>query len=293
MARPLRCEYAGAVYHLTSRGNARQPIYATDDDRQGFLRLLAQAIERFHWTCYAYCLMNNHYHLVVETRLPTLSQGMRHLNGVYTQRFNRVHRRVGHVFQGRYQAIVVERDAHLLELCRYVVLNPVRAGLVQDPATWPWSSYRATIGLDPAPAWLAVDQVLAHWAGTRRVAQARYHTFVLDGLRAPSPWRRLQGQIYLGSEAFCQRFLVDEPLPEVPRQQLQPIRPSLSGLFIESGDREQKALEAYRRYGYRMREIAEYVGVHYATISRWIHIGEGQARARLNKHADQMLECKT
>lgn len=282
MARPLRIEYAGAVYHLTSRGNARQAIYVTEDDRQQFLRLLAQTIERFHWVCHAYCLMGNHYHLLMETRAPTLSQGMRHLNGVYTQRFNRRHERVGHVFQGRYQAIVVEREVHLLELCRYVVLNPVRAGLVQDPAEWRWSSYRATSGLDAAPSWLAIDWVLAHWAGTRRVAHARYQAFVRDGVRASSPWPQLRGQIYLGSEAFCQRFLVDEPLQEIPRAQTQPVRPALDGLFVDQADRQRQALEAYWHYGYRMHEIAKHVGVHYSTVSRWIRVGEGQ-----------MLDCKT
>lgn len=291
MARPLRIEYAGAVYHLTSRGNARQTIYVTDGDRQRFLRLLAQAIGRFQWTCYAYCLMGNHYHAVVETRAPTLSQGMRHLNGVYTQRFNQVHGRVGHVFQGRYRAIVVEKAAHLLELCRYVVLNPVRAGLVGDPTEWPWSSYRATSGLDSAPSWLSAEGVLAHWGGTRRVAQARYRAFVLEGLRAPSPWQQLRGQIYLGSETFCQRFLVDAPVPEIPRPQSQPIRPALQDLFTDQDDREREVLEAYRRYGYRMREIAEHLGVHYATISRWIHLGEEQGSMRLQ--ANQMLDCKT
>jgi len=161
MARPLRIEFPGAVYHITSRGNALQDIYVDDADREAFLDVLTRVVERFHWLCHAYCLMGNHYHLLVETLEPTLSRGMRQLNGVYTQRFNRRHGRAGHLFGGRFKAILVEREAYLLELCRYVVLNPVRAGLVRAAKDWPWSSYRATAGLAEAPPFLTVDWILA------------------------------------------------------------------------------------------------------------------------------------
>ncbi|MDZ7924872.1 MAG: transposase [Marinagarivorans sp.] len=124
MARPLRIEYAGALYHITARGNAQQSIYLTDKDRKLFLSLLATACERFGWFCHSYCLMTNHYHLLIETANPNLSKGMKYLNGTYTQSFNRGHQRVGRVFQGRFKAIMVERDSYLLELCRYIVLNP-------------------------------------------------------------------------------------------------------------------------------------------------------------------------
>ena len=140
MARPLRIEFPGALYHVTARGNARADIYLSDGDRAAFLALLARTLDRFGWLCHAYCVMSNHYHLLIETPRANLSRGMRHLNGVYTQSFNRIHGRVGHVFQGRYKAILVEQDAHLLELCRYVVLNPVRARLVARAGDWRWSS---------------------------------------------------------------------------------------------------------------------------------------------------------
>ena len=146
MARPLRIEFPGALYHVTSRGNARQDIALDDEDRAAFLAVLAEARERFAWLVHAYCLMGNHYHLMVETPEANLSRGMRQLIGVYTQRFNRRHGRVGHLFQGRYKAILVERESYLLELCRYVVLNPVRAGLVARVEDWRWSSYAETAG---------------------------------------------------------------------------------------------------------------------------------------------------
>ncbi len=202
MARPLRLEFPGAVYHLTARGNARQDIFLDDQDRAGFLALLGREIIQQRWRCYAYCLMGNHYHLVIETPEPNLSTGMRRLNGVYTQAFNRVHDRVGHLFQGRYKSILVEREPYLLELCRYVVLNPVRAGLTARVADWRWSSYRATgLGAKP-PAWLDAPSVLAWFGGDGRAARAAYRRFVRDGLDAPSPWEDLEGQIWLGGETF-------------------------------------------------------------------------------------------
>ena len=140
MARPLRLELAGGLYHVTSRGNSRQDIYIDDEDRLCWLDLLGDTCTSFNWVCHAYCLMTNHYHIVLETVEGNLSQGMRQLNGVYTQRFNRRHRRVGHVFQGRYKAILVDKDSYLLELSRYVVLNPVRAAMVNDVGDWEWSS---------------------------------------------------------------------------------------------------------------------------------------------------------
>ena len=130
MARPLRIEYPGAVYHVTARGNARQHIYADDTDFRDFLALLGKLAERYHWLCHSYCLMSNHYHLLLETPEGNLAAGMRQLNGIYTQTFNRRHRKVGHIFQGRYHAILVDKDRYVLELARYIVLNPVRARMV-------------------------------------------------------------------------------------------------------------------------------------------------------------------
>ena len=146
MARPLRLEYAGALYHITSRGDRREPIYEDDADRKMFMSLLEQVCKTYNWLCHAYCLMGNHYHLLVETPEANLSKGMRQLNGLYTQSYNRNHNRVGHVFQGRYKAILVEKQSYLLELARYIVLNPVRAQMVHVAGDWQWSSYRATIG---------------------------------------------------------------------------------------------------------------------------------------------------
>lgn len=160
MARPLRVEYPGGIYHITSRGNAQQPIFLSDTDRESFLDILASIVKRFNWPCHAYCLMDNHYHLLIETPEGNLSKGMRQLNGVYTQWFNRIHRRVGHIFQGRYKAIVVEKEAHLLELCRYVVLNPLRAGIV-DTAVAVINDYVEAIEFLPTSPYIFPTQTLS------------------------------------------------------------------------------------------------------------------------------------
>lgn len=283
MARPLRLEFPGAFYHLTARGNARQDICLDDEDRQIFLAVLSEVIGRFRWVCHAYCLMGNHYHLLIETPEANLSLGMRQLNGVYTQRFNRRHGRVGHVFQGRFKAILVERDSYLLELARYVVLNPLRAKMVGSIARYPWSSYRATAGKADRPDWLSTDWILAQFAEERAEAQRRYAAFVSKGRNLPSPWPDLKGQILLGSDNFVEKMrpLLAErsDLSEVPRGQRLLHRPTLEQLFPET-TRADKALrnetirKACLEYGYTMAAIARAAGLHYSTISRVIK-GEG------------------
>ena len=170
MSRPLRIEFPGAVYHVTSRGDRREPIYLDDDDRAAFLAVLAQCMARFDAQVLTYCLMGNHYHFVLHTREANLSRLMRHINGVYTQAFNRRHGKVGHLFQGRFKAILVDRDAYLLEVCRYVELNPVRARLAGRAEDFQWSSAAAHCGLrhDPIltsdPGWLEKLQGIVGWS---------------------------------------------------------------------------------------------------------------------------------
>jgi REP element-mobilizing transposase RayT len=277
MARPLRIEFTGAVYHVTSRGNAKQAIFFDDEDRGRFLDVLRVVVERFNWLCHAYCLMKNHYHLLIETPHGNLSKGMRELNGVYTQGFNQRYRRVGHLFQGRYKAILVEKDNHLMSLCRYVVLNPVRIGLIRRPEQWRWSSYRATIGLMKEPSFLTTDWILSQFDRRKRVAMEKYRRFVMEGIDKESPWETLKGQIFYGTDEFIKRLggLLDEKgeTKEVPRVQRYAARPSLNELFRGRKGKDRKVKDktiyaAYVRYGYTMKEMAEHLGFHYATISR-------------------------
>jgi len=282
MARPLRLEYPGALYHVTCRGNARDKVFLVDLDRELFLEVLSQVVERFNWLCHAYCQMTNHYHLLVETVDPTLSRGMRQLNGVYTQQFNRRHRRTGHVFQGRYKAILVERDAYLLELARYVVLNPVRAKMVRTAKDWPWSSYRATAGIGVAPPLVTTDWILEQFDSSKKKAQAAYREFVSAG-RGASVWESLRGQIYLGSDEFIEQHAPSGSanLPEIPRVQRLVDRPTLDTVVTSSKDVAGVA-KAYLEYGYTMNEIAAHLDVHYSTVSR---------RLRQYKAGQDHAEC--
>ena len=193
MSRPLRLEFSGALYHVTSRGNERKAIYLEDSDFEIFLNLLNTVCSRYNWVIHAYCLMDNHYHLLVETPDANLSKGMRQLNGVFTQSINRKHGRVGHLFQGRYKAILVDKDAYLLELCRYIVLNPVRAKMVDTPDEWLWSSWHCMVGKQASPNWLATDALLNYFDKERSVAIAEYIHFVEEGVNK-TIWDDLQHQ---------------------------------------------------------------------------------------------------
>lgn len=221
-------EYAGALYHLTARGNDRQSIFRDDHDRQRFLACLTREVRQLRWRVHAYCLMDNHYHLLVETPEPNLARGMRRLNSAYSRSFNRRHDRVGHLFQGRYHSVVVQKESYLLELSRYIVLNPVRAGMVDEAKYWPWSSYRATAGLSPSPEFLETRWLLDQFHRALGTARDAYRSFVNhDSVRCP--WDDLRGNAWLGSESF--RELVDNALKtknlrDVPKAQKQPLRPT-------------------------------------------------------------------
>lgn len=262
MARPIRVQYPGAFYHVTDRGDRKEPVFTCDADRVSFLQLLNTTTATCHWHILAYCLMDNHYHLMLETNAPNLAAGMKRLNGVYTQRFNHVYGRVGHVFQGRYKSQTIGTEQHLFEACRYVVLNPVRAGLVGDPADWQWSSYRACAGLD-APlscldaAWVR-DRVAEHgtpdgyiqWI-SEGVGKPCDLLHPLDGSRQEPPLREAEPPL----------------VPERPPRLLSDI---LSGCTWARGDRDvlvARIVEAMDA-GYSQRAVARGLGISNASISR-------------------------
>jgi len=203
MARPLRIEFEGAVYHVTSRGNAGIDIFLDDVDRIRFLEILGRTVDRFGWICHAYCLMTSHFHLLIETPDPNLSRGMQHLNGVYTQWFNRRHSRAGHLVQGRFKSILVEKESYLLELARYIVLNPVRARMTRSARNWRWSSYRATAGQAKPPEFLTIDWLLSQFGKDRASAAHAYREFVKEG-RGIDVWNDSTAGVLMGSDAFVQ-----------------------------------------------------------------------------------------
>jgi REP element-mobilizing transposase RayT len=277
MARPLRIEYDGAVYHVTSRGNDRKAIYKDDEDRAAFLDILAETNRKFNWLCHAYCLMNNHYHLIIETPDGNLSKGMRQLNGVYTQAYNRQHGRVGHIFQGRYKAILVEKESHLLEACRYVVLNPVRAKATTHPEQWQWSSYRATSGRAKPHRCLTTDWGLGQFGSRQKEAARRYREFVEAGIGQETIWKKVKGQGILGEEDFVAGLVGymkgQRDIQEIPKNQRFVNRPKLADIFDQETnpgktDRNKNIREALESHGYSQREIADHLGMHYSSISR-------------------------
>lgn len=234
MTRPLRLEFHGAVYHLTARGDQREDIFLDDADRLIFLDLLAKEVHQQHWRLYAYCLMSNHYHLLIETPEGNLVNGMRRLNGVYTQAFNRRHGRVGHVLQGRYKSILVDKDAYLLELARYIVLNPVRAGMAQRVEDWPWSSYAITASKRESPGWLDAEWIVKQFGTDPSAARQAYRRFVRDGVDGASPWGALRGQVYLGEDKFLarmERLAVKQDKQGIPASHRQPTRPDAEAVL--------------------------------------------------------------
>lgn len=271
MARPLRLEFAGAVYHVTSRGDRREDIYLDDDDRREWLAVLGLVCDRFNWTVHAYCQMTNHYHLLIETVDGNLSAGMRQLNGLYTQRFNRRHGIVGHLFQGRYKAILVQKESHLLELSRYVVLNPVRARMAAHPEEWPWSSFSACLHDQLTPPWLDIDWLLGQFGTQRTPARLAYQSFVMAGKDIPSPLLATRHQLILGDDAFVGQHHQNK-LPEEMRELSKAHRRSLA-LTLDQyqqnfTDRNQAMAHAYKSGAYTMAQIADFFDVHYMTVSR-------------------------
>ena len=280
MARPLRIEYDGALYHVTSRGNERKLVFKDDTDRNIFLDTFHKVTQRYNWLCRAYCLMNNHYHLVIETSDGNLSKGMRQLNGVYTQTFNKRHKRVGHIFQGRYKAILIQKESHLLEVCRYVVLNPVRAKTVTGAKEWRWSSYRATCGIDKPHPCLTTDWILGQFAKQKRTAEKKYKEFVEAGIGEKGIWRSVKGQSILGSDEFVEKLIGyvkgHEDNKEIPKSQRYINRPVLKEILkkeilLNRKDRNKQIKEAINRYGYSQKEVADYLELYYTTISRIVN----------------------
>ena len=277
MARPLRIEYSGAIYHVTGRGNEKKLIFKDDLDREIFLQTLSRVNKRYNWFGHAYCLMNNHYHLIIETPDANLSAGMRQLNGVYTQAFNKRHKRVGHLFQGRYKAILIQKDSHLLEVCRYVVLNPVRARAVEKPEMWKWSSYRATCGIEKPHLSLTSEWILGQFGTTRNIAEKAYREFVKEGIRRPTIWNAVRAQSILGEEEFAPT-LIDylhgkRDIAELPKSQRYVDRPRLDKIFSKAilqdiVKRNEKILEAVEMHGYKQRDIADHLGMHFTLVSR-------------------------
>ena len=266
-------------YFLTASTHNRSRLLVGDNAKQGVRDTIRELDPLFDFELRAWVVLDNHYHLLIQTPDGNLSKGMRQLNGVTTQTSNRRHHRVGHLFQGRFKAILVDHNAYLLELSRYIVLNPVRAGMVKTPGDWPWSSYRASAGLAPVAPWLTVDGVLSQFVKRRSLAQQRYAQFVSEGIRADSPWQNLKGQVFLGDDRFVQQMQAkiesrQRNDVQIPAAQRRPRALSLPIIERSAPDRNAAIMTAYATGAYSYQEISTHFGIHFTTVGRIVRRGE-------------------
>jgi len=282
MGRPLRIEFAGAHYHVTSRGNEKKDIFKSRKDREQFLSYLESAVFRYGAIIHAYCLMGNHYHLLLETPSGNLSQIVKHINGAYTNYFNAKRKRSGHLFQGRYKAILIEADEYAQELSRYIHLNPVRAGMTARPEEHFWSSYDDYIGQRRPPEWLTTASILERF-GKGDNASDRYRKFVeyRMGREYDSPLKGATAATILGSVDFVNQMTArhidgkqhDRDLPAVRQLSAKPTMDTIIEAAINlagtSGLAKKAGIYLCHTYsGAKLKEIGERFGIGESAVSQ-------------------------
>jgi len=271
MTRPLRLEFPGALYHVTSRGNRHKTIYHHDSDRRLWLEVLAQVCERHNFVIHSFCQMTNHYHLLVETVEGNLSRGMRQLNGLYSQHINRRHELTGHLFQGRYKAVLVQKQSYLLEVSRYIVLNPLRANMVPTLDEWQWSSHHFLTRQKPSPSWFERDWLLSQFGDTHVAAIPAYQSFVLAGVGQPSPLAASRHQILLGDDDFVakhQQLQRAEEFVEAVKTERRAVALTLAEYQARYPVRDEAIARAYHSTAFTMPQIASAFCVSTRTVSR-------------------------
>ncbi len=296
MARPLRIEYQGAFYHITSSGNEKRELFTNNNDREKFFSYCETASERYGAVIHACCLMSNHYHLLLETPLGNLSQIMRHLNGAYTAYFNNKHQRSGHLFQGRYQAIVVDSDEYAAELSRYIHLNPVRAGIVNSPGEYPWSSYQYYAGKRKKPEWLELDFVFSYFGKSTSLARKRYRQFVnsLIGQEYESPLRMTVASTILGGIDFIEEIKAKYLDGRKTDRNLPALTKLRKGLSI--GEVEKKAKAVFGEEPIMARKAAIYICHKYSGMllkEIGVHFGISESAVSQSSRRFQLLLDKS
>jgi REP element-mobilizing transposase RayT len=277
------------LYHVVARGNEKQCIFLDDVDCRTFLELLAEALERFGIRCLSYCLLWNHYHLLVKTGALPISRLMQQVNSSYCQRFNRRHGRVGHVLQGRFGSRMVEDGAYAREVLRYIALNPVNAGRVTDPEEWPWSSYRFTVGAEAAPAFIARDEVWAAFGtADQAVGRLRFQEFVELGLA-----QTLTNPLFHGSDRLAELVA---PLLKPLQYEREHVyserfatRPPLSTLFegcLSKRDVKKAVHAAFFEHAYTLEEIGRMVARDPSVVCRWVRQANGNGKLRAMSSAE-------
>jgi putative transposase len=311
MARPLRIAFPGAFYHITSRGNERKDIFKSLADREKFLFYLESATQRYEAIIHVYCLMGNHYHLLLETPSENLSQIMRHINGAYTTYFNIKRQRSGHLFQGRFKAILVDKDEYSKELSRYIHLNPIRAGINDKVEEYRWSSYLDYVGQRNAPAWLERNFILGYFGNKPSVAQKNYRNFVRAGLDTndESPLSEVVGSTILGSEGFVKeikdRFIEGKKASrDLPALNSLASKPAIADIIkaVASEFTQQPAMIknvsiyiCHHYTGSRLKQIGRHFNIGESAVSHasrrmGIKIGKDKKLARHIKRIENMFK---
>jgi REP element-mobilizing transposase RayT len=294
MARPLRIEYPGAFYHITARGNEQKDIFRDDKDRQRFLEYLETAVGRYKAVIHTYCLMTNHYHLLLTTPEGNLSQVMRHINGGYTVWFNKRHKRFGHLFQGRYRAILVDADPYAGELSRYIHLNPVRAGMVRQPEQYPWSSYAAYSGKAKPLRWLTTNWLLRYFGQETAAAKKAYASFVNAALGKDEedPLKEATSTLILGKTDFIDG-IKEKYLSGIERGRDVPALNELTKISLEGIMRA--AQEEFRNEPEVARKAAIYLSHRYSgrslrEIGNVFNLGESAVSQASRRFAAEIRE---
>jgi len=278
MTRPLRIVFPGANYHVTVRGNARQDIFLSPWDNAYFLSVLSNVVKDFQWRCHAYCLMSNHFHLLLETPLPNLSAGMKLLNSIYSGFFNRNHLKVGHVLQGRFHSPVIKDETHMLVVARYISLNPVEAGIVEKPEQWEWSSYSAIMGLTKVPSFLTVEPILSIFDSEKQTSRKAFGEFVGNGIGIGKPLQIGTAMVGTGdlSPEVLNAISQIRHNPEFNRRDRyanrKPLDEIFEGLARNKRDRAARIKFAYHENGYTLAEIGAFLNKSISTISRALKI---------------------
>jgi putative transposase len=285
MARQLRIEFPGAFYHVMSRGNGKQPIFVSDEDRHFFISCLGKAYDRYQSIIHAYCLMENHYHLLVETPNAQLSKIMQSVNTTYSVYFNKKHNQCGHLYQGRFKAILVQAEEYGRELGPYVHLNPIRAKLADDPEQYPWSNYREYLGTMPSRPWTSTSLILSSFGTRLACARQNYAKYVRSKQRQgmPNPLKGAEASGIIGNPDFVARikdiFLTDkarEETREIPQLKRLKMRPAMAAVMADAlellGPHNKYARNAaifviHKKTDYPLREIEAFFGIGLSAIT--------------------------
>ena len=285
MARALRIQRPGGLYHVTSRGNRKQRIFDDDRDREKFLELVGDVARRKGFVIIAYVLMSNHFHLLLRLQEANLSSGMQWLKSTYAGWYNRRHKKVGHLFGERFTSVLVETETYMQRVARYVVLNPVRAKMVAKPDEYRWSSYPATAGLVPVPEWLAVGELIPYF-GEQQTWQKNYVAYVAEGVVKPDPiWKGLRRGCFLGSEEWLRRMRQKVTIKwrqsDIPHDQRAALRPSMGEIVTAVA----KTLKTTRR------KIRYARGGLARSLAAWLGVFEGRRRMRVIAQTLRLRSC--